>query len=126
MGERYLIDSNSLIEFQAKLLPEAGQAFVATVIDEQFNISIINEIEVLGHKSATPELERFISLANIIDLNREIASVAITLRKNHKIKLGDAVIAATALVNTLTIITRNTIDFKNIEGLKILNPFNIS
>jgi len=58
-------------------------------------------------------------------LNRDIARVTIALRKDHKIKLGDAIIAATALVNNLTIITRNIVDFKNIEGLKLLNPFEI-
>src|ERR1017187_1946680 len=107
MGTKYLIDSNSLIEFQAKLLPETGQAFVATAIDDSFNISIINVIEVLGHISATTDLEKFIALANILDLNRDIANVTIALRKIHKIKLGDAIIAATALANNLTIITRN-------------------
>ena len=41
----------------------------------------------------------------------------------HTIKLPDAIIAATALVYDLTLISRNVSDFKNIEGLKVLNPF---
>jgi len=125
MGVRYLIDSNSLIEFQANLLPEKGQLFVSKAVDESFNISIINEIEVLGHKSSTPELEEFISLANILDLSSEIAKATVELRKNHRIKLGDAIIEATAMVNGFTLITRNTTDFKNIKGLNVLNPFEI-
>ncbi len=125
MGSRYLIDSNSLIEFQAKLLPEGGQAFLASIIDEEFNISIINEIEVLGHASATKDLSEFISLATIHDLNKDIVKVTIALRKINKIKLGDAIIAATALVNNLIIVSRNVTDFKNIEGLQIVNPFEI-
>jgi len=125
MGKKYLIDSNSLIEFQAKLLPIAGQLFVANAIDDSFNISIISEIEVLGHVSATPDLEKFISLANIFDLNKDIVTVTISLRKKYKIKLGDAIIAATALVNDFIIITRNINDFKNIEDLQTLNPFEV-
>jgi predicted nucleic acid-binding protein len=39
-----------------------------------------------------------------------------------KTKLPDAIIAATALVNDLTIITRNIKDFDKIEGLEVLNP----
>ena len=39
-----------------------------------------------------------------------------------KLKLGDALIAATALVYDLVIVTRNTKDFQNIAGLEYLNP----
>jgi predicted nucleic acid-binding protein len=42
----------------------------------------------------------------------------------HNIKLPDAIIAATALVYELTIITRNTKDFEKIEGLNVINPYN--
>jgi len=39
------------------------------------------------------------------------------------IKLADAVIAATAILNNLKIATRNVNDFKAIEGLGATNPF---
>ncbi|MFY8003432.1 MAG: PIN domain-containing protein [Chitinophagaceae bacterium] len=45
------------------------------------------------------------------------------LRKNFKIKLPDAIIAATAIVNELTLITRNTNDFKHINILRTINPW---
>ena len=35
----------------------------------------------------------------------------------------DSLIAATALVHNLTLVTRNTKDFRGIEGLSIINPF---
>jgi predicted nucleic acid-binding protein len=50
---------------------------------------------------------------------------AIENRKAHKTKLPDAIIAATALVNELIIITRNTKDFDKIKGLEVLNPYDI-
>jgi predicted nucleic acid-binding protein len=37
--------------------------------------------------------------------------------------LPDAIIAATALVYDLTLISRNVIDFKGIQGLKVIDPF---
>jgi predicted nucleic acid-binding protein len=37
--------------------------------------------------------------------------------------LGDAIIAATALVHGLTLVTRNVDDFKHIAGLELENPF---
>ncbi|MGM0565954.1 MAG: hypothetical protein ACQESX_04250 [Bacteroidota bacterium] len=39
-------------------------------------------------------------------------------------KLPDA-IAATALVNKLTIITRNIKDFEKVERLDVLNPYDV-
>jgi toxin FitB len=56
-------------------------------------------------------------------LPRPIVEQTILLRKKHKIKTPDAIIAATALVHDLTIITRNSGDFEKIEGLKTVNPY---
>ena len=36
--------------------------------------------------------------------------------------IGDSIIAATALINDRTLFTRNTKDFKHIDGLKVKNP----
>ena len=36
---------------------------------------------------------------------------------------NDALIAATALVHGLTLVTRNVADFETIDGLRILNPW---
>ena len=46
----------------------------------------------------------------------------ILIRKNHKIKLSDAIIAATCLVHGLEVLTLNTKDFENIVGLKVSQP----
>ncbi|HAB54415.1 MAG TPA: hypothetical protein DCE80_19915 [Ignavibacteriales bacterium] len=58
-------------------------------------------------------------------LSEDVVSKAIELRKNYKLKLADAIIAATALAHTLTLVTRNTNDFKKIKKLNLLNPFEI-
>jgi hypothetical protein len=50
------------------------------------------------------------------------SNAVIALRKLIKIKLPDAIIAATALVHNLTLLSRNTHDFKNVPGLTVLNP----
>jgi toxin FitB len=125
MGKRYLIDSNILIEYIGKILPIASHAAITTIIDEEFNISFINKIEVLGHSSAGSRLKDFIELAAMYDINNEIIEQTIELRKNYKIKIPDAIVAATALVYNLTLITHNIADFKNISGLDLLNPWGI-
>ena len=45
------------------------------------------------------------------------------LKQIKKMSLGDAIIAGTALVYDLTVVTRNIDDFRWIDQLKVLNPF---
>ena len=56
-------------------------------------------------------------------MDDNITSKAIELKRRVKIKLADAVIAATALLNNLKLVTKNVDDFKGIEGLELENPF---
>lgn len=67
-------------------------------------------------------LENLINDVEIIGLTAAVAYRIITIRKANKIKLPDDIIAATALIHGLTIITRNIVDFKGINGIKVLNP----
>jgi predicted nucleic acid-binding protein len=48
---------------------------------------------------------------------------AVKLRQRKKMTLGDSLVAATALVHKLTLVTRNTDDFDWIDELSLLNPF---
>ena len=95
-------------------------------VDAIPNVSVISKIEVLGF-NAPPEdyqlLVEFFEDAIIFELIPEIVERAIELRKAHKIKLGDSIIAATALVYDLSLLTRNTNDFKHIAGLRFVNPY---
>ncbi len=122
MGERFLIDTNALLDFQGELLPPKGSDFITSIIDVEFNISIINKIELLGSKYVTPKTESFINLARVFELDTNVVNTTIQLRKNRRIKLPDAIIAATAIVYGLTLVTRNTKDFTGIKDLKVVNP----
>lgn len=64
-------------------------------------------------------------ITNILPTNQSVIEQTIALRQVKKIGLGDALIAATAIVNNLTLISRNISDFKNIEGLSLINPYNL-
>jgi len=123
MGKRYLIDSNILIEFTGKLLPENISNLISTIIDVDFNISLINKIEVLGHRTANLAWSNFVDQAVIIMIDDEIVEQTIKIRKKYKIKIPDAIVAATAIVNDLILLTRNTEDFKKIKNLRLENPW---
>jgi predicted nucleic acid-binding protein len=56
-------------------------------------------------------------------LNDDIVRRAIALRRQRRIKIPDAVVAATALHLGLPLMTRNVRDFGGIDGLVLVNPF---
>ena len=125
MEQKYLIDTNSLIDAQSRKLPEKGLAFFADAINDYFTVSFVTYIEFLGYKAVTQANKDFIALATIIEIDKDIIDSCIELRKTSNIKLPDAIVAATALVNNLTIITNNEKDFENIQGLKFVNPYKV-
>ncbi len=128
MGRQYLIDSNAVIDYLTRKLSQKGMDFMSKVINNIPNLSVITKIEVLGYKT-TSEAEQFLN--DFIDdsllfgLNDDIIEQTILIRKSYKLKTPDAIIAATAHVYNLTLITRNKKDFKDIEGLEIVNPHEI-
>jgi predicted nucleic acid-binding protein len=122
----YLIDTNILI-YHTKG-SQLTTDFIGNLIAQQtFNISILTKIEFLGWDKHSPggfeKCKKLIELANVFPLDEDVASKAIELRRKGNIKLADAVIAATAIIHNLRVATKNVDDFKNIEGLEVINPF---
>jgi len=125
MGLKYLLDSNVIIDYFGDRLPQITGDIIEN--SEIFAASI-SQIEVLGFKmDAEIELNflDFFSTVINFELDEQIINQSIQIRKFKKIKLGDAIIAATALVHDLTLITRNLNDFKGIEKLKILDSYQV-
>jgi len=129
MGQEYFIDSDVIIGFLAGKIPSSGMEIVSRIISNRPNISVISQIEVLRFND-TPEneavLEEFINMSKVYPLSNNVVERTIKLCKQNKIKLPDAIIAATALVEGFTLVTRNIDDFKKIPALVILNPWDIS
>ncbi len=122
----YLLDTNIFI-YHTKGEPEMLSFLELLSFNGEMNISIITKIEFLGWNKHTPDglekCNRLIRNTRIFPVNEDVADRAIEIRQGKKIKLPDAVIAATALINNLTLATRNVDDFKDVEGLLIHNPF---
>ena len=118
-----LLDSNIVI---AAVAPEA-EALRAELSAEPCVISIVTRIEVLGYHRLSAEEEsgliEFLSRVETHALDDSVAARAVTLRQHRKMGLGDAIIAATALVHGLVLVTRNVDDFKHVAGLELHNPF---
>lgn len=125
---KYLIDTNSVIDYLGQKLPVMGMGFLSGIVDTIPNISVITKIELLGFNAPDEHyqlLVDFINDATVLDLTNSVVIKSIDIRKRQKTKLPDAIIAATAIAYDFTLITRNTDDFKNIPELKLLNPWQI-
>jgi predicted nucleic acid-binding protein len=88
--------------------------FMNNVIDAVPNVSVVTKIEVLGFNAPEEHSQLLINFMNdaiVLDLPNNIADKSIAVRKNHKTKLPDAIIAATALVYDFVLISRNLSDF---------------
>ena len=129
MGTRYLLDTNTAIYFLEGALPAACLPFMQGVLNAECNLSIITKIELLGWQFPSVQKESdatdFINASTVFGLIDEIANETISIQKSMKIKLPDAIIAATALVHGLELISRNEADFRDIPGLAVVNPFTI-
>lgn len=129
MGLKYLIDTNILIYYLTNGLDEEQERQVSLAMDHHFWVSVISEIEFLGFSGFRENSSHFklalnfLNHAYIYPLTPPIVKQTIQLKQEYKIKTPDAIIAATALTHTLTLITRNTDDFKMIPHLQLLNPF---
>ncbi|WP_028522508.1 type II toxin-antitoxin system VapC family toxin [Runella limosa] len=122
MGEKFLIDTNAASDYLGGRLPVGGLQFMDTIVNDAPIISIINRIELLGHNQAG--IEKFkilVASCIVVELTESVILKVIAIRKSRRIKIPDAIIAATALVYDLTLITHNLSDFEGISGLKIID-----
>lgn len=126
MAGKYLIDTNAVIDYLSNKLP--GNA--SNMLDEEaLEISVIIRMELLAWGNAESQqlsiLEDFINSVVVWSLDEPVIIKGIEIRKNFRIKLPDAIIAATAEVHDLTLVTRNVNDFKNITDLRLINPWDM-
>src|SRR5690606_29953226 len=122
--EKYLIDNNIISGYFSHLFSDKAMDFLADVIDLTPNISVITEIESLSwlnpDKKKEAIVKSFIDDANILPLSSEVVTQCVKIRRSRKIKTPDAIIAATAIVHKLTLITTDQ-DFDNIQKLRPLH-----
>lgn len=103
-GNSFLLDTNIVLYLLG------GDDTLATMLHEkQIHLSCISQIELLGFKRMTSvekkKIDSFLSTCNIHDLNSEIKKMTIDIRRRYRIKVPDAIIAATALFNGCPLVT---------------------
>jgi len=119
---RALFDTNILIDY----LNGVDDAKTELARYERPAISVISWIEVLAGTKTDVEAEtrKFLAIFERVELNEAIADRAVALRRSAKMRVPDAIILATARVENLVLVTRNTKDFPAHEpGIRI--PYRI-
>jgi predicted nucleic acid-binding protein len=104
-----LFDTNILIDF-LNAIPQAREELA--LYDERA-ISIITWMEVMIGADAGVESQTrsFLDTFTIVPLGNQVAERAVMLRREHRIKLPDAVVWASADTHSMLLVTRNTKDF---------------
>lgn len=120
----YTIDTNILIyhangdaavgRFLVMQLEKDVSLFLPTIaVAEFFSFPAITQEARSVFESALPYFR-------IVSLDYALALISAELGRDYHLKLGDSVIAATALHTYSTLVTRNVRDFKKISELNIL------
>jgi predicted nucleic acid-binding protein len=126
MEQRYLADTNTIIDYLENKLPENSIQLIDS-IDIQF--SVISRIELLVWQKATEGqlkiLNDFINVSTVFGLSESVIVKSIEIRRKYRLKLPDAIIAATAIANNLTLLTRNMSDFEKVKQLRCINTYHL-
>lgn len=132
MAERmknFLLDTNIFI-YHMYNHSEVNSFFsTQSLLYSSLKYSFISRIELLSYpKLNRNQSDRIIKMLNSFQkvwTNNEIEDLTIKIRKSKKLKIPDAIIAASAIYTDSVLVSRNTNDFKSINDLKIINPFKL-
>ncbi len=125
---KYLIDTSVVIDHFKGKPPVVS--FLQKARQTGFAVSVISLGEILEGLVGQPmevkrrkDLEDFIVVATVLDVNRETSEIFADIRSNLRkkgelINNFDILIAATALENNLTLATEDN-DFERIAGLRL-------
>jgi len=113
--QRFLLDTNAVIYL-------VNGRLAHPLRDGNYGISIITEIELLSFPGLSDEEERkireLLSALECVHLTDKVRDHAIKLRRDHRLKIPDAIIAASALELGATLLT-NDQAFAPVAGLAV-------
>ena len=141
MSGRFLLNTNVLSELMRELPGLVVLDWFARNVQSAMLTSTVNQAEILTGIALLPSGKRRTALAEAANqlFEQDFAGhcsvfdaaaaknyaviVAARTRQGQPISTEDAQIAAIALAAGMTVASRNTRDFENIDGLNLVNPW---
>lgn len=131
----YLLDTNVISELRRKKPHGAVVAWLESVNDKDLYLSAVSIGEIQAGIEITREqdpdkadqieqwLKQVAASYNVLAMDANVFRVwAKLMHRTSETLYEDAMIAATAQCHGLTVVTRNTVDFR-VFGVRLLNPF---
>lgn len=116
---RLVVDSSVLVDYLRTLSEES---LFFSLLDKELVLSLVTIGELYSGESAArqeKEIGEILAFVQVESLDADLMKEAGEIRRETKISLLDAIIAATALRLNLPVATLNTKDFEKVKDLKI-------
>jgi predicted nucleic acid-binding protein len=114
-GKEILVDTNIIL-----YLLDGSDELEKFLQGKDLYISFITELELLGYKDITQKQERqivdILSDCSIISMSNLVKERYVEIKKKYKLKLPDAIIAASAIAFDMPLITSDK-QFKTVNEL---------
>ena len=125
MNGNFVIDTNTIIYHLQGLQPWTD--FLKGLHPKYGLVSVITRMELLAWDGLTSkgetQVHSFLGLVKIVPLSEPVENEAIVLRRKTRLKLPDAIVAATAVICEATLVTNDkTLGALKWPNLKIINP----
>ena len=135
---KYLLDTNVISELQKSHCHPRIKLFLETIDSQDMYLSVITfgelcyGIEKLSISKKKHDLSIWLYAKlpewfnkRIIDIDTEVILEwgRIRSKARRTLPVLDTMIAASAIANRMILVTRNTKDYEDIEGIKLLNPW---
>ena len=113
----YVLDTNVVIYAQKGVLVEPLPL-------GRFFVSVITEIELLSFHGLTADqdcaVREMLADVTIVEINPSIKSMAISIRRRYRLRIPDAIIAATGMVVEAELLTNDS-NLNQVVGLRHRN-----
>jgi predicted nucleic acid-binding protein len=122
MGLRYLFDTNIFLAFLSGDIEVKKLFSKEFVADNEIFISVIVKMELLSYPGITRADELIIrdmvEELEVIPLDDDIEALAVALRRKYRLKLPDAIIAASAVIIDSILVSKDK-DFEKVSEVSL-------
>ena len=119
-GDRWVIDTNI-----ALYLLNGDEHLADMLTDKELTLSNISRMELLSFPDITKgelaKVEVFLEAWPVVEINSLIEDLAVAIRRKHRLKLPDSIIAATAMHLDIPLVTGDKAMLKLLDEMDVIH-----